>query len=90
MPELESIKLIPQKMTRLSSEAEHHKIAAKLKAMSDGWDRREEKTGKRPKEAFDYSFGLIMGKELIFATLSKDGDTLKQKILVEAEVVKWQ
>lgn len=69
-----------------STESEHHKIAAKLKAMSDRWDEIELKTGKRPPEAFDYSFGLIMGKELMFATLPKDKDALKQKI----EEVKWQ
>ena len=79
-------KPITKKVTGISSELEHHDIAAKLKAMSDEWDKIEAKPGKRPPEAFDYSFGLLNGKELIFSTLSKDADTLKTKILG----VRWQ
>ncbi len=77
--------LILDKIQGIFTEAEHHKIAAKLNEMSDRWDEIEQQTGIRPPAAFDYSFGLIMG-ELIFAALSKDKDILKQKI----EVVKWQ
>lgn len=85
MPEFKDT-LIQNKIDGVFNETEHHAIAAKLKAMSDEWDRIEQETGKRPSEAFDYSFGLIMGKELIFATLSENKDTLKQKI----EVARWQ
>lgn len=74
MPEIQKIYL-------LSSELEHHNIAAKLNAMSDEWDRIELETGKRPKEAFDYTFGLLNGKELIFHTPEKMG-VLERKIEV--------
>lgn len=85
MPKLEGT-LIQNKVDGVFNESEHHNIAAKLKAMSDKWDKIEEKTGIRPPEAFDYSFGLIMGKELIFHTSPEHKDSLKQKI----EAVKWQ
>ena len=80
-------KLIPAKIVGISNEAEHHKIAAKLSAMSDRWDKIELQTGIRPPEAFDYSFGLVMG-ELIFAALPKDRDILKQKINTEIVAVR--
>lgn len=82
MPEI----LVPSKVDGVFNEEKHHEIAAKLKAMSDGWDAIEEKTGVRPPEAFDYSFGLIMGKELIYSVLPKNKTTLEQKI----EAVRWQ
>lgn len=79
-------KLTIAKIDGVSSEPEHHKIAAKLSAMSDEWDKIEAKTGIRPPEAFNYSFGLLNGKELIFSALPKDTDTLKAKITE----IKWQ
>lgn len=78
--------LIQRKVDGVFNEAEHHAIAAKLKDMSDEWDRIEQETGKRPQEAFDFTFGLIMGKELIYFVLPKDEVTLRQKI----EVARWQ
>jgi len=79
-------KLIQNKVDGIFNEKKHHAIAAKLKAMSDKWDKIEQETGKRPSEAFDYSFGLIMGKELFFAVLPENKAILEQKI--EAE--RWQ
>lgn len=73
-------KLIPVKIKGKFIEAKHHKIAAQLKAMSDKWDEIEKSTSVRPPEAYDYSFGLVMG-ELIFFSLKKDVATLRQKIL---------
>ena len=70
----------------ISSEVEHHDIAAKLSAMSNRWDKVEAQTGIRPPEAFDYGFGLLNGKELIFSTQPKDADTLKAKI----QELRWQ
>ena len=82
--------LIPQKIAGVSSEVEHHAIAAKLKAMSDEWDKTEAETGKRPKEAFDYSLGLLNGREIIFSAVSRDIEVLKAKILDARSVIKWQ
>ena len=78
--------LTTAKVDGISSELEHHDIAAKLSAMSDKWDEIEARIGVRPPEAFDYSFGLLNGKELIFSTLPKDADTLKAKI----QELRWQ
>lgn len=75
-------RFISREISGRSSENEHHSIASELKAMSDRWDEIELSTGNRPPEAFDYSFGLIMGEELIFASLPRDANTLRQKILV--------
>ena len=74
-----------QKVEKLSSEAEHHDIAAKLNAMSDEWDRIKKETGKRPKEAFPYTFGLMNGKELVFHAPSENIDVLKREI----ERLRW-
>lgn len=79
-------KLITEKVAGISSEAEHHNLAAKLRAMSDKWDEIEARTGKRPPEAFYYGFGLLNGKELIFDALPKDVDSLKAKIVE----MRWQ
>ena len=78
--------LIPYKVVGIFNEEKHHAIAAKLKVMSDEWDAIEEKTGIRPPEAYSYSFGLVMGKKLIFATLGKDKDILGQKIATEVAI----
>lgn len=75
MPELIQLKIDGE-----HTQIEHHEIAAKLKAMSDKWDEIEKNTGTRPPEAYSYSFGLVMGHELTFASLPGDEDTLKQKI----------
>lgn len=74
-------KIIPQKIEGVFSETEHHRIAAKLKAMSDKWDEIEAKTGIKPPEAFDYSFGLLNGRDLIFHSPSQKADEMRQKIL---------
>lgn len=63
------------------TEVEHHRIAAKLKAMSDEWDEIEDKTGAKPPKAFDYTFGLLNGCELIFHSPSEKVDEMRQKIL---------
>jgi len=86
MPEIRKSKIMAGRIEGVFSEAEHHRIAARLTAMSDKWDEIEAKTGVRPPKAFDYSFGLLNGKELIFSALSKDVNTLKAKILE----IRWQ
>ena len=71
------------------TQPEHHAIAAELKAMSDKWDKEEEKTGKRPSEAFDYSFGLVMGR-LIFSVNPEKLEVLRQKIDNEISIVRMK
>jgi len=82
--------LIPAKIEGTFTQEEHHKIAAKLKAMTDRWDEIEEKTGIRPPEAYDYSFGLIMSRDLIFAALPENRDTLRRKITSEITAVRMK
>lgn len=81
-------KLIPEKIEGIFNEIEHHKIAAKLRAMSDAWDAVEEETGTRPPEAFVYSFGLVMSRDLIFTALPENKYTLEQKINTEILAVR--
>jgi len=69
-----------RKVIGTSNMTEHHNVAAKLRAMSDKWDEIEAKTGIRPAEAFDYTFGLIDGKSLIFGVLPENLDAVMSKI----------
>lgn len=86
MAEISKSKIMAGRIEGVFTEVEHHRIAARLKAMSDKWDEIELRTGVRPPEAFDYSFGLLNGRELIFSAVSKDVNTLKAKILE----MRWQ
>ncbi len=81
MPDLISDKLIGK-----STQQEHHKIAAKLQAMSDEWDRIELDTGVRPPEAYDYSFGIVLGQIIFNAPQNKITD-LRQKIILARSIV---
>ena len=80
--------LISAKIDGTFTQLEHHKIAAKLKLMSDKWDKIEEQTGVRPPAAYDYSFGLIMSRELIFAALPEKIEDLRQKIIAQILAVR--
>ena len=72
--------LIQTKLAGAFTEAEHHKIAAELASQSDKWDAIELSTGVRPVEAFGYSVGLIMGKEIVLSCPLEKKDILIQKI----------
>ncbi len=69
------------------SQAEHHKIAALLVIMSDAWATQELTTGIRPAEAFAYSVGLIMGRELVYFA-SPDKLAKLGKAITDARKVK--
>jgi hypothetical protein len=72
--------LVLSRVNGTFTEAEHHKIAAELSAMSDKWDAIELSTGVRPSEAFNYSCGLIMGRELIISAPAGNINDLLKKI----------
>ena len=86
MPDITEV-LITTKVEGVYDELKHHEIAYKLKLMSDEWDEIELKTGVRPPEAYDYSFGLIMEKELFYAVSEKDKTIMAEKIESELSLL---
>jgi len=86
MPGIENV-LILQKIEGRYSQIEHHAIAAKMKAMSDEWDKIELETGKRPPDAYNYGVGLVMERDLIISALPEKLEELGQKIAIEISAV---
>ena len=88
MPTIEPIRE-PAEVVKLEgtyTQEQHEKIAAKLKEMSDMWDGYEEVNLTKHPDAYDFTFGLITGKELIFSTLPDKVTDLHQKITSMAAV----
>ena len=75
------------KIAGVSSQKEHHKIAADLKVISDNWDKEEALTGVRPADAYEYGFGLVMEQEFIYSAPPDKMKDLIQKILDDRKAV---
>jgi len=75
MPEITSAK-----MAGVFTQTEHHKIAAALQVISDKWDEQEALTGVRPADAYDYSLGLVMERDLFYSAVPDKLKDLEDKI----------